>query len=188
MKKNIKSKRKVPVFIVVLVILLIIELISAWVLNEWESKLKYNSCMISVTQAKWIPAESEEDFGRLFVTIENCGSVLRRNIPEVYFGGDDSKAIYNAHIEPMSYYNKVNSDNVKNYSIYECIPPGEEITIEYHLEERDAVELEALLMNEEKIYVMLPKSISQKSSKCILELVGSKNKGGKTNDNTRKTK
>lgn len=170
-KKNIKPKSKVPVFIVILAILFIIELISAYVLNKWESRLKYNSCMISVTQAKWLPAESEDDFGKIFVTIKNDGSVLKRNIPEVCFGVDDSKPLYNAHIAPMSYYNKVNSDNVKNYGFYECIPPGKEVTIEYHLEERDAVELEALLMNEEKIYVMLPESISQKSSKCILELL-----------------
>lgn len=173
-KKNIKPKGKMPVFVIVLAVLLIIELISAHLLDEWESNIKYNSCMLSITHAKWVPASSEDDFGSFLVTIENSGSVLRRNIPEVYFDADNSKAIYNYNIEPVGYYNEVNSDNVKNYSFYECIPPGEEITIEYHLEERDAIELEALLVNEEKIYVMLPKSISQKSSKCILELANSK--------------
>lgn len=172
MKNNTRPKRKLSVFVVVLVILAVVEIMAAYVLNEWESSLKYDlrSSEMSLTHAEWIPAVSEDESGKLLVTIENYGSIACRDIPEISF---DSDSFY-AHAEPIGYYDKVNSENVKNYSFYECIPPGENITIEYYIEEDDAASLEPMLMNDEQIYVTLPTSISHEQSKCILELAGSK--------------
>lgn len=168
MKNNTRPKRKLSVFVVILVILAVAEIIAAYFLDEWESSLKYDLCSseMSLTYAEWIPDTSDDELGKLLVTIENHGSIACRELPSVNF---DSGSFY-AHAEPIGYYDKVNSANVKNYSFYECIPPGENKTIEYYLEENDAIELEALLRKEEEVYAVLPSSISQESSKCIIEI------------------
>ena len=73
--KNTRPKRKLSVFVVVLVILAVVEIMAAYVLNEWESSLKYDlrSSEMSLTHAEWIPAVSEDESGKLLVTIENYG-------------------------------------------------------------------------------------------------------------------